>query len=1295
MLRELLAQLQSVNSLGFPGISGMAKELAYTALLDPKLSTCVLLSGFTSKDSEIIDLSIQVYWTVVKKSIERSQIDILLCNVLLPIIISISKDNSKARELLGNLHKKMKQFYLFQTFVNMFSKDKLARSNAYSNIFKLEFFDQCLSFESPANIVSNGNVILPDMTSQNATFSDPLQGIMDQTGRLAFVDKLSAFQDKSGKQGRITQAQIKSLYELLDIAVNSNLEINVRGVALDQINEAVYFYRESVALKDFCKQILGICRDNLNEFGGKRENFSMVLANLKPLDESFISSKSASDLPIQNKFYSQEKLIAAKFLAIYNSVLHHARQLQDERTSELEHIFGYDQNKGLCRSLWILATERNIEHRYQALLLLNLIFLSGLSTKRILGEELIRPKQDDIAVVTSCILPILDYIEEDYFILFQGNICKLTSESHPFHRLEESSRSLAMKFIDKFHEVSVSKENRHLGFDPEVNKEGILNIMVQNRLQSSMEVYMKSLRTNKQLSGIKNWINYGLVATFAGHSEIFEDKEIYMNYFSQLRELISQGKDEVFQEANNLLTNLIESQLFQNMYQSEGALRSLVEQLTLYYHEKILPMIYEIHVDSFAEKHDLILSILNLMTQSIKLALKSNDQKLLMIIRGFVTKATFIEFLSDLLRKYEAMDILSATLVKFVRWHFDIFLGSTAQATFLNCVQFMFDSALICTRTDNFVGISRLFNVLKLAHSISSRNQLIALTGKKEIFEDVKNMKKEDLKVPVAFKTSTIAWIVSLLDHRCISVRMVCWNLIANYLDASLLELFPSLIDNAVATLNLVNEAAGVASLCYIFLTKCCKLVSSVSAIGAIGDEYGHFISKDQFVQKLHDRKAIEAVRRIIAQLNGAPILLASSIRFAIEWFSLDPGSLVNKYFHSDFLDKALQHLDRIDNTSHLNTESGKSKQLTEQLSSLGVLMNFLVCTTKGYPANSNALIKNFDVVRKTLKWLAYCSRLFQEPVLLGYQFSQETNKNIHGKNLERSVIEFSSNCIQLLEVLSYESKQIFIEKLDQYEKSGEEKDKLMDTLSDLLINDNCNTNLGYSLLKLLTKVLLQWDYGYCLLDREQAAASIADSLTGRCMVLFKSIDYLKMAESDYLKIINTEELMHMLGVLIAKSDLMKERFLTSGLFQIYIEKFLQIIHSFKRNINYVSRGSDKKEQMQNQSRLQNKANRLNSSTISNSKTNSGRGMARASPELGISTKTTKLNQNIRQITENSSGHIKAYIQIAKYFFHNSLHSNSQTTSKTSLDLLEARMGDILEIVHFLWQEGQADDVGY
>ena len=188
------------------------------------------------------------------------------------------------------------------------------------------------------------------------------------------------------------------------------------------------------------------------------------------------------------------------------------------------------------------------------------------------------------------------------------------------------------------------------------------------------------------------------------------------------------------------------------------------------------------------------------------------------------------------------MDIINSVLVSFLRWHFGLFTSKTAHDRFVGIIEFLFDSALICQRTDNFFGLARLLNVLKLAHAISSSSAYL-LFGKCPKTELDELMKNDSATLSTRLKAGTIAWIVSLLEHRCTRVRLMSWNVVCNYLDCSLLELFPSIVETSIANLSIVNEATAVLSLNYHFLYRCGRLLRQRQAIES--DSYG----VEQFVK--------------------------------------------------------------------------------------------------------------------------------------------------------------------------------------------------------------------------------------------------------------------------------------------------------------------------------------------------------------------------------------------------------------------------------------------------------------
>jgi hypothetical protein len=1351
LLVSLNSRLDSTETLGFPGSSSMVKDLTYSALMDNNLSTALFVTSFAHSSPRVNSAAYDLLFTLAKKSIDRKDLDRSVVGLLTPFIIRDMSVQARARGLLEHLVKRVKKYLLQKIFLGCFAKDKRVRAQQYSQIFRPEFFDQCLSFTPTVDFRSPADCNIYEELPPNAPdFTDPLEGIVDAEGNYIYTSKLMVFKEKEQKLVRITQAQIKSLYDLVTVAINEKLAFAVRGVALDQINEALYFYRESIALKEFCTNMIGICEENLIEFGNNRENFSMIIGKLRPLDESFMSSKSAGDLPLQNKHFPDERSIACKYLEIFNTIIHSFSHLGELRKETLNRISSREDYKGLFRALWIIATEHNIDRRYQALLTINMMYLGNMTLYENLCSEKRVNERDvedtfierDSAVPaatrstinkeTSANIPVLkSQFSKFYCTLFSGFDYNYLPREAPLKTIDQDKKDLIVAFIEKFISESKGPQGKHIDFSPSVNKDKLEAILVNNVLTKCIDLYTSALRKDKSIDNMPIWANNAVVGLYLHRTDFLESSSsgssLFETYFDQMKSVLLRGEDDTFLAANHVLYTLISSREFKVNYHNSSVEQNFLQSLSIFLHEKLLPAMYEYHVDKFTEKHPVISGVFGLLKEITKLVLKTNDQRLLVIIRGFITRQSFMDFFFQLLRRYEAMDSVNTLLVSFLRWHFDLFLKRGCESKYMDAVGFLFDSALICTRTDNFYGISRLQNVIKLAHAMCSHNPHLAITAAKPIFEDVKQLAKEEAHIPPTLKTSTIAWIVSLLDHRCVKVRMICWNIVINYMDSNLLELFPSLVESSLATLGLINEATGVLTLCFYFLFKVARIVRTVDAIGPSPqeqeeEEYHPYqrpvpYPRSTFVNLIHSRRCIDIIRNIYAQENIPDSLLASATRFLIEWTSIDYGSIQNKYFHTDFLEKAVKHLDFGESTSRdFELKSQNLKSLGERANKAIVIINFLRKTTSGNSNNAKVLLKNLSILPVLLDWIDFATTVMKQQVIFEVQVSQYSTVNLHAKALERGAKELCLNALSLVETLFVETDEMFYYCLNEHEGGNcvtRKGRSLFSTLSDILTYDSGDESSGLMTLKLISRLLLKWQRGFELIDSDPNIGPIAEHLISRCMSFFKNIDYTKIKDSDYLEIITSEELLNMLAILISKSNLMKDRFLTSGLFELYINKFVQIVQSFKKNSSLITTPQEKKEHL-----LGNTAagpvgvNTVISSGVKGYKGGRAQTVQMSNsilshkPSLSIADKsvqslakssatpikTTKLHQNIRAITENSVGHIKAYIVIAKYFFHNSLSVPSSQSMKESSEIFEKSMGDLISIVNFLWAEGQFEE---
>ena len=1301
LMRNLLFQLESTDTVGFPGMAAMAKDLTYRALSDKQLTSILFVAGLNHPSLVVICASYDLLHVLTKKIIDKTELDKSPLITLLPLIMRDRLKHSKAKLILEMVAKRSKRFLLYQVFIGLFSSDRNLRKDYFCNIFKLEFFDKCLPFKGAKEIHFDIDIGSFDQTVAENPFSDPLIGICDPEGNVVYNGKLSIFKDKENKLGRITQAQIKSLFELLTVALNDNLEFSVRSVALDQIHEAIYFYRDSPSLKDYCLNIIKVCMESLKDFGSKRENFSILISKMKPLDESFISSKSERDIPIQNKYYEDEKNMISKYLSILNTIIYLFKHLGESRSSILESIIEKRENKVIFRTLWILSTEKDIETRYQSLLLLNILFFGSHQL-----YSIITGKNSEKLPDSANPIPNLKIYSTDYKILFKGHEYHHLVRDHPLKDADDKRKTKIVNFIESFIALAKGPEGKHCGFDPEVNKEKLEKVLVERKVSSSIGKYIDALIQDPSISNIDVWVNNSLVTTYINRTDFLESDSIYENYLDQLLAFLQKGDDENFTKYNSHIIDLISSREFRMSYSSNSVLQTFLHRLNVYYHENLLPLIYEYHVDKFADKYEVILGVFRIMKSTIQLVVRTNDQKLFVLIRGFVTRNSFIEFLFDLLRKYESMDFLNTVLIGFLRWHFDIFMKKGVEGKFMQTVSFLFDSGLICNRTDNFFGTTRLISILELAHSLCCRNQILQLSAKNANFDEIKQIGKDDHQPSHAFKTTTVAWIVSLLDHRSVRVRMMCWNILSLYLDSNLLDIFPTLVENCVSTINLINESTGVLALCYSFLSKVCKIVRASDTIGSeinenntqqhdIGIVPGVSRRLDgiELVKVLHQRKMFDTVRKLLSHPYNPDILIASVTRFLVEWLCVEPDNILNKYFHTDFLEKYVQILQIEPDIIKNEFQTEDLKSVCERTNKAILVFHFLRKSSFSNPVNCKALLKNFSFLNILQDWLDYSSNIMRQQVVFECHFNQYNKNSSQGKELERLSKELALNIIATIEVLINETEEMFLFTLNENEGGKRNGRSFFSSFADILTHDSNDSALGYSVLKIIAKLLLKWNKGYSLIDEDGPGTCIAEHLISRCMCFFKNIDYTRISDKDYLNIINSEELLHILAILVSKSDLMKERFLVSGLFTLYITKFIQIINSFKKNISFISVGPEKKELYEKHIQSVSANSRPNqSSRHSNNKLNSST-ISRQSTEKQIPTKTTRLNQNIKAITENSVGHIKAYSQIMKYFFHNCQRTPSQEKINQNTSHLEKSTPEMMTIINFLWTEGQLDDV--
>ena len=74
-------------------------------------------------------------------------------------------------------------------------------------------------------------------------------------------------------------------------------------------------------------------------------------------------------------------------------------------------------------------------------------------------------------------------------------------------------------------------------------------------------------------------------------------------------------------------------------------------------------------------------------------------------------------------------------------------------------------------------------------------------------------------------KSSTLGWILKLLESRVSKIRMKAWSVVCNMIDEHILEMFPSLVDSTLKTVGDPCETVAIKSLAVSLLTKLAKML--------------------------------------------------------------------------------------------------------------------------------------------------------------------------------------------------------------------------------------------------------------------------------------------------------------------------------------------------------------------------------------------------------------------------------------------------------------------------------------
>lgn len=204
------------------------------------------------------------------------------------------------------------------------------------------------------------------------------------------------------------------------------------------------------------------------------------------------------------------------------------------------------------------------------------------------------------------------------------------------------------------------------------------------------------------------------------------------------------------------------SRSFKKAYSNNSGLRAYVQNFAEYFSESLIPYLNELNVGSLKDQIDALQALFGLVYAISHLAFRSKDEKMLLFIKRKIFRKEFVEKLFVILRIVESEDAISDLAIKFLKNSINMFVNHPLQHEFLGVLTLIFDSLMIVRNTDNFHGSKRLINLLKLAHSLISRNKNLVANLHKTKSREIHTILETKLEIGNVIKSTTVGWIVRL-----------------------------------------------------------------------------------------------------------------------------------------------------------------------------------------------------------------------------------------------------------------------------------------------------------------------------------------------------------------------------------------------------------------------------------------------------------------------------------------------------------------------------------------------------
>lgn len=587
---------------------------------------------------------------------------------------------------------------------------------------------------------------------------------------------------------------LEDLYNLLSVAKDRDIEINLRLSSVDQLCEYLgLLFKEESALdgkdvKDYIRELLVFVLGALEGYAR-----SEMLPNLLEKGDT-------------------EKAFAAKLLGLLTALTHLSK-----RVPAVSEMLGMYLSLYDARSHFLVKIALNFLHSQSA----NCVY-QGLKLLSLLA--FVTPQQAKYRIDVD------SRLEESFFLMntFQKAPYAFPEATYwSMYPLEDNLRF----YIEKYLETSNTRAgNRPINLQDKLLEEkiqtfttGLLEELKRNH--DSLNIF-KAIEEWKRLLDTFGDTLPAALCEFPAISYAVKVLSVTLTAFN-----FSSG---ILSETSQLITGVLSHPGFLNQVNSNKKTFDEVLGLLDFLASQMIPIMLEIPMDNAREKMDLIHSALCLITKLVALIGKVKDAKFKQIVFKKILKQNFFEVVTKLVHFfYNNEDFLQkiAKLCQEMIVHPEIYLVHDLFPVTTVLMDFLFNfkpSLSFRAKHLSKTLLTLFLEYSRIDESFRARNLLATQ-------QSLKSMPLSDTSKSNVMKVSTIGWLLRMTEDRETKVRVLAWNQLANVLDKNSLMNYGSSIDTALNVVYSPNEAYSVVIASIHFLNNVLSITASESDFQFLG----------------------------------------------------------------------------------------------------------------------------------------------------------------------------------------------------------------------------------------------------------------------------------------------------------------------------------------------------------------------------------------------------------------------------------------------------------------------------